>query len=526
MNARLLPALFCLAVTCALAPSTARAAGDTTTTFDRWYVLTMSGEQAGYAHSTERRKGDRIITQTDMKLTVRRGEQAISVEHQMWFVETADGRPLEASSTLKPGALAIVQHAKFNPDGIDLTTGRGPGARTTTVPPLDGKYLPPAAAQRLIEKRIADGAQEISLGLIEASSGVTALDMSMKLIGKENVEVFGKVVPAVVWEANASNLPGVTMREYVDTQGRTVKSSVQLMPGMDIEMIEADEQLARARVDPPRVMARTFIHPDRPIESPRTTRSAIYRVSVKGEGKTPISLPRTGYQRVVYDDRSTAAVVLDLNQPVNVIDDLPTEADLESSHMIDHQSAAVRRLLNRALPDTDREMSDRQRASRLRAFVHRYIDEKDLSVGLATAGQVAQTAQGDCTEHAVLLTALLRAQGIPARTVTGLLYVDEFLGQRGVFGYHMWSQAWLTTGEDGGNGGTAGGTGGAGGAGGPGGQTGGRWVDLDAVLDGKDFDAAHIALSVSSMRDGQMVNDMVEMLPLFGRLEVKVIQAQ
>ena len=39
--------------------------------------------------------------------------------------------------------------------------------------------------------------------------------------------------------------------------------------------------------------------------------------------------------------------------------------------------------------------------------------EKDLSVGFATAADVARTAQGDCTEHAVLLAALLRASDIP-----------------------------------------------------------------------------------------------------------------
>ncbi len=488
-------------------PIPAHAEDQTATTFDRWYVIEMTGEQAGYAHITERQKGDRIITQSDIKLTVRRGDQAIKIEFEMWFVETADGRPVEASSTIRPGAMAIVQHVKFTDDAVELTTGQGDAARTTTSSAWDPSYLPPAAAQRLIEARIAEGAKEISVGIIDISMGVNPLTMSMTIIGQENVEVFGKVVPAVVWEATASNMPGVKMREYVDEQGRAVKSSVQLMPGMDMVMIEADEQLAKAKVDPPRIMAQTLIHPDKPINNPRSTRSAIYRVTIKDAGNTPINIPRTGYQRVVWDNKTTAAVVLDLDQPVNVIDDLPTDADLESSDMIDHDSEAVRELLELALNDFPEDASDYAVASRLRAFVQDYIDEKDLSVGLARAGQVARTAQGDCTEHAVLLTALLRAKGIPARTVTGLLYVDSFLGQEGVFGYHMWSQAWLIDSENEG-------------------PTGGRWADLDAVLSEQDFDAAHITLAVSSMADGKMINDMIEMLPTFGRLEIQVTQAE
>lgn len=495
----------------------AHAAGEAVTTFDRWYVLEMAGEHAGYAHSTERHKDGQIVTETDTKLTVRRGDQAIAIEHVMWFVETEDGQPIEASSTLKPGAVAIIQHAKFTDTGIELTTGQGQGARTTTQPMVGPGFLPPAAAQRIIEQRIAEGAKELSVGLIDVSMGVNTLTMNMKVVGEENVEVFGKVVPAVVWEASASNMPGLTVKEYVDAQGRAVKSTVQFMPGMDITMIEADEQLARAKVDPPRIMAQTLIRPDKPIQNSRTTRSAIYRVTVAGDGDTGFTLPRTGYQRVVWDNQTTAAVVLDLDQPVNVIDDLPTDADLESSDMLNHESQAVRGLLAKALKDVDEDAPDYEVASKLRAFVHDYIDEKDLSVGLAKADEVARTAQGDCTEHGVLLAALLRAKGIPSRTVTGLIYVDEFLGQEGVFGYHMWTQAWLKDapgGNDSGGGDTSGGGGG------------GRWVDLDAVLDGHDFDAAHIALAVSSMRDGQMINDMIAMLPTFGRLKIEVVQAE
>ena len=41
----------------------------------------------------------------------------------------------------------------------------------------------------------------------------------------------------------------------------------------------------------------------------------------------------------------------------------------------------------------------------------------------ATAAEVARSREGDCTEHAVLLAALARARGIPARVAMGLVYV-------------------------------------------------------------------------------------------------------
>ena len=36
---------------------------------------------------------------------------------------------------------------------------------------------------------------------------------------------------------------------------------------------------------------------------------------------------------------------------------------------------------------------------------------------------------------------MLRADGIPARVASGLVYADGFLGSRDIFGWHMWTQA-------------------------------------------------------------------------------------
>jgi len=56
----------------------------------------------------------------------------------------------------------------------------------------------------------------------------------------------------------------------------------------------------------------------------------------------------------------------------------------------------------------------------LEQFVYDYIADKNGAHGFDVASMVARSRAGDCTEHAVLLTALLRMYGFPARTVTGL----------------------------------------------------------------------------------------------------------
>ena len=114
-------------------------------------------------------------------------------------------------------------------------------------------------------------------------------------------------------------------------------------------------------------------------------------------------------------------------------------------------------------------------ARRIEAFVADYIDNKDLSVGYASAVEVARSKQGDCSEHAVLTAALCRAVGIPAQVVTGIAYVEDWSGLQG-FGGHAWVQAFI-------------------------GRKTGKWIGLDAAFKGTGrggHGPGHIALAAGN----------------------------
>jgi transglutaminase-like putative cysteine protease len=78
---------------------------------------------------------------------------------------------------------------------------------------------------------------------------------------------------------------------------------------------------------------------------------------------------------------------------------------------------------------------------------------------MPSARAVLRARRGDCNEHAVLLTALARAAGVPARVVAGAVYLDDG------FYYHAWTEMWL-----------------------------GTWVSADAVFDQLPADATHVKL--------------------------------
>ena len=60
--------------------------------------------------------------------------------------------------------------------------------------------------------------------------------------------------------------------------------------------------------------------------------------------------------------------------------------------------------------------------------------KKEYTATFSSALETYKAGFGDCGEHAVLLAALLRASGIPARVVFGMVYMPQ---QKGYF-YHAW----------------------------------------------------------------------------------------
>jgi hypothetical protein len=60
----------------------------------------------------------------------------------------------------------------------------------------------------------------------------------------------------------------------------------------------------------------------------------------------------------------------------------------------------------------------------LSGYVHDYIVRKTYTRGFDIAARVAATREGDCTEHTVLLMALLRMFGNPARMVVGVKLLE------------------------------------------------------------------------------------------------------
>jgi transglutaminase-like putative cysteine protease len=189
----------------------------------------------------------------------------------------------------------------------------------------------------------------------------------------------------------------------------------------------------------------------------------IVRVSAT-DGGAPLRFVTTDEQRIAATASGFELRIAPLSAAaLNGAEPPPLPADSQRNDWLQSDAPEIQALAREGAGDAQ---TPRERMQRLEDFVRRFIRTKNLSVGYASALEVAKKPEGDCTEHAVLLAALGRALDIPTRVVNGLAYTDHYAGLDHVFVPHAWAQAWID----------------------------GHWQSFDAALFG--FDAGHIALSI------------------------------
>jgi hypothetical protein len=383
---------------------------------------------------------------------------------------------------------------RFDDDAVTTVSRQGDREIKGERPRPDDDWLMPAAARHHWLAQRERGATRIVFKVLDPEQGLEPVEVRSELVSEDDEIVRrGRAIPVSTWHTTMSNLPGVRVTEMVSSDGYLVRDEVTLPFGtMTSRLADRDEALAALEGAAPELMMETFVRVDRRVERPRAAERATFRVRSR-DGELP-DLPSAGAQRA---DRSASdgsiLVTLDVADPLPAsAEELDDEAFIDGSMMVDKDHPLVRKLAARAARGAGHDPA--ARAEALRRFVEGYITRKGLETAFASASETARLRRGDCAEHAVLLCALLRADGMPARVATGLVYAEEFLGQRDIFGWHMWTQALID----------------------------GRWIDLDATLP-VSFDAMHLLTSTSSLAEGALTADLGVMLALLGNMRIEVV---
>ncbi len=462
---------------------------------DHWYILEMAGSPAGWSNDVVEKRGDLIRTINRSMMKMKRAAIEIESESSSVFIETVDGRPVSYESQSKTGQDVVHMLYTFE-DGRVLMAGTQGDRRVDNQMPLPkGDWLTPYAAQEYFEARRQAGAATIEMRVLMPSQGLEPIGIKSVYQNDQMYEHDGRSLPVTHWKSEMTSMPGVETTDLLSADGHLVYQSVTIGLGELVTRVAENKQQAIAAIagPAPEMMLTTFITPSRDLERFLETKTATFEVRATN-GKLP-DLPTVGSQTFERIDDGSAKIVVDLSRGSDASADKDDPANTGTSVMIDPEDKLIAALARRAQRSADDGPMALAEAMRKAAYQH--ISRKGYETAFASASETAKTRTGDCSEHAVLLAAMLRSQDIPARVATGLVFVPDLDNGRGIFGWHMWTQAMI---DD-------------------------AWVDLDATLPGDaTHHAGHITTATATLADGGSESQMNSLMLMIGNLQIDVLE--
>jgi len=505
MNRRRIAFASLLLVACLFPVAPARAETDPPQGLfeDEWFTVTMGDKRCGYMHATTARRGDDILSEMAMSFTFTRGNVKIAMGITPRYNESLKGAPKSFEHTMKMGTEPTTTRGEFSGGKVKLATEQF-GAKHESEYPIDHDIKFPWG--QLLEQRkrgLAKGTEYVIKTYDPSVKVDGAIETTIAIGDKEDKDVLGKrrKLTKVVTTVQAPSLPQpIVADSWVDDEARPVITSVDVGV-FELHMYESTKEEALRDVEPAEMFLNTFVKADKKIDARDQKLTLRLKLPASGERHKRLpDLPETDMQkfRRVNDHE---AVVTIARSDWEALRKAPADGKamtdyLRAAPFVDINDARIKRLARKAAGEAQ---TPAEKADALRKYVTDYVKHKGFDTGFATAQEVVRERRGDCSEHSVLLAALARACGLPARGVSGLVLIPDGHwsagGQESQFGYHMWTQVYI----------------------------GGRWVDIDAAMRQTECDPTHIALAIMSLNDENIAQSAIALLPLLGRLEIEVL---
>lgn len=469
-------------------------------TREAWDAIYIQDSHVGYFHTKEHVDSGHsppvIRSEAEMKMSMKRDGQHISLGSKRTSSETLDGLLVSFREEQQLGPTPVVSTGEVK-DGklaIDTRDGENTSTRSIDLPENTGG---PFAPDHSLTRRPMRPGETRAVRFFEPMVGALATE-TLEAIGLEPVELLQgsenllRIKSTLAIEGQPQPIRGV---RWTNEKGETLKTESTTM--RQITYRTSKDEALRGDAEEPTfdLMRGTIVKLERPLEDARQKSAIRYRVELAAGD--PAKLFAVGpTQQVKATGPHTAEVTvtsLDPEAPAcEGAAGAATDDDRQPSGIIQSDDPRIVEMAREAAGDRSTPGAV---AIALEEYVaHKMRDKRSYTIAFASAADVARTLEGDCTEHAVLLVALARAAGIPARVAIGLVYSPADRG----FAYHMWTEMLLS----------------------------GCWVPLDATLGEGRISADHLKLAHSSLTDREGFASFLPLAEVIGQLKLEVLEAR
>jgi transglutaminase-like putative cysteine protease len=532
-------ALFAMAATAATAATATMATTVATVDGERWLEIRLAGEPTGSYHETvaARDGGGGTLTVQEMLLVINRLGSQVRIATRVESSEDAAGHLTAVHSVVSSSQQSVTVDATRTADGLAIDTRAGDRVYRRTLP-VSGELLGPEGAARRCREALHAAGDSVSYATFapEAAAVARVTRVVQRVVAAGGAGAAGAHTAdghtagagtddddaALVVEERSDATPGAA-EVWLDRGGRLTRNAIEL-PFGKTEMRRTDRAAAlRATAGaalPAESYDRTLARSNVRLPDPRSISGVTLRLTHRrpelgwpaftGPGQRVISsTPTTLVLEVRRPDAGTmppaplvpaALSATTTGIPAGLSANpagTPAAATATPTAAMDADRALAP---NALVQSDDSEVvrlahdlaaggGDRLAAARaLQDWAAAHV-EFDLGIALAPASEVVRNRRGTCIAFAVLLAALERAAGIPARIAMGYAYAD------GIWGGHAWTEV----------------------------LAGGEWVPLDAALYAPGVaDAARFQFG-SYTGDDNLAAATAAAAQLYGSLDVQVL---
>jgi hypothetical protein len=422
-----------------------------------WYsIAAVEGDVLGHA---SRRivagpGGREIVYESEIRLQEQRDPSTRIAERTATRFD-AEGRTISIEDYVQTGTSWARIEARIGADTVEITRHTPSERRRLSVPLPAGVRFDggegllaawdPAVTPRLEFSNFNIGAMLVERVTIEPLPGATA-------------DTEGRI--AVIRKRYDRDELRAVARLLLDRERRIV-AVTQPMFGTSITTRVTDRRSALRPHRSYQPMRDSMVRSPFRMTEDQVQRHLRYRFAFR-EG-IEFALPQTGEQRVAARPGEVTVDICPACGP-GLPTDAATLADaLRPTAWLQSDDALLRVI---AVPIERQNLSDAQKMALLIERARPYLVEINFA-GHFSALETMSRRQGDCTEAAVLVAALARAAGIPAKVASGLVYSRaRYHGVSNVFMPHSWVLAYAD----------------------------GQWRSFDLALG--QFDSTHIALTI------------------------------
>lgn len=406
---------------------------------DSWYRIEFDGKGVGYEHvQTHLIEGSNPPTWSCFRKTqiqLKRMGQDFSLNASLWTEQLQDGRLLAFGLKRIDGDKQRLQrdgrlHPATNIMQIsELRTGSRRDYKVdsgvSTYSPIVSTWMP----------GVVDPRQRRTTTPVFFPEADGAANIVTEYRASQQIHHAGREVTVTRQNFYSDGDPSKLTTLFIGPNGEVLRQEKRVFGGV-LAIVETTADIAlQTALHSIDLDAQALVAVDRPVRF-STSRPTI-RLSLSVSAGFMPTIPNSKFQTV--EEASDTEALIALSVPEFASRAVRPVAygqhpALASSVLIPLHDVTLQKMATKAAgPEKD----PLQICKRLEDFVGSNMNRNSFSTAIVAADEVARTLRGDCTEHAVLLAALMRIKGVPARVVSGLIHTHNQFGFQG----HTWVEA-------------------------------------------------------------------------------------